>query len=243
MNLLLLDSEQSESGAIFKINGRRMLHLLNIKKVKANDKLLAGRVGKDLGIFHILEINSDCIKGEYSIESNPSISLEIEIFLSYQRPQTMKKILFLAGAIGISKIYMFPLVKTEKSYIQSSLWRDEKWLEELYLGMEQGKNIFLPKVFHYEKLHSITSYFDKENFYYLDPQGIWMNEGIQFPITNQIIQFILGPEGGMTDKDMDFFKKNGAKPIKLSKNILRTEHALTFMLAQLEILQEIKNEF
>jgi RsmE family RNA methyltransferase len=70
-----------------------------------------------------------------------------------------------------------------------------------------------------------------------------MNEGIQFPIPNQIIQFILGPEGGMTVKDMEFFKKNGAKPIKLSKNILRTEHALTYMLAQLEILQEIKNEF
>jgi 16S rRNA U1498 N3-methylase RsmE len=136
-----------------------MFHLLTIKKVRVSDKLFAGRVGVNLGIFHILEINSEYIRGEYSIESTPSISLKLEIFLSYQRPQTMKKILFLAGAIGISKIYMFPLVKTEKSYIQSSLWKEEKWLEELYLGMEQGKNIFLPKVFHFEKLNSLHSCF------------------------------------------------------------------------------------
>jgi len=217
-----------------------MFHLLTIKKVRVSDKLFAGRVGKDLGIFHILEINSEYIRGEYSIESTPSISLKLEIFLSYQRPQTMKKILFLAGAIGISKIYMFPLVKTEKSYIQSSLWKEEKWLEELYLGMEQGKNIFLPKVFHFENLNSVTPHFIEDNLYCLDPQGVWINDGMQFPISNLILQFILGPEGGMTDKDMEFFKKNGAKPIKLSKNILRTEHALTYMLAQLEILQEIK---
>jgi 16S rRNA (uracil1498-N3)-methyltransferase len=240
MNLLLLDSEQCESDTIYKVSGRRMFHLLTIKKVRVRDKLFAGRVGKDLGIFHILEINSEYIRGEYLIESTPSISLKLEIFLSYQRPQTMKKILFLAGAIGISIIYLFPLVKTEKSYTQSSLWKDEKWLEELYLGMEQGKNIFLPKVFHFEKLNSITPYFVKDNLYSLDPQGVWIKDGMQFPISNQILQFILGPEGGMTDKDMEFFKKNGAKPIKLSKNILRTEHALTYMLAQLEILQEIK---
>ena len=240
MNLLLLDSEQCESDTIYKVSGRRMFHLLTIKKVRVSDKLFAGRVGKDLGIFHILEINSEYIRGEYSIESTPSISLKLEIFLSYQRPQTMKKILFLAGAIGISKIYMFPLVKTEKSYIQSSLWKEEKWLEELYLGMEQGKNIFLPKVFHFENLNSVTPHFIEDNLYCLDPQGVWINDGMQFPISNLILQFILGPEGGMTDKDMEFFKKNGAKPIKLSKNILRTEHALTYMLAQLEILQEIK---
>ena len=70
-----------------------MFHLLTIKKVRVRDKLFAGRVGKDLGIFQILEINSEYIRGEYLIESTPSISLKLEIFLSYQRPQTMKKIL------------------------------------------------------------------------------------------------------------------------------------------------------
>jgi len=240
MNLLLLESEQSETGNIYTVNGRRMFHLLCIKKVRVGDKLFAGRVGKDLGIFHIQEINLDCIKGEYLVDSYPSISLNLEIFLSYQRPQTMKKILFLAGTMGISKIYMFPLVKTEKSYIQSSLWKEGKWLEELYLGMEQGKNIFLPEIFHKEKISSITPHLLENNLYCLDPQGVWMNEGVQVPISNQILQFILGPEGGMTDIDMEFFKKNGAKSIKLSKNILRTEHALSYMLAQLEILQEIK---
>jgi 16S rRNA (uracil1498-N3)-methyltransferase len=240
MNLLLLESKNCEKENIYTVIGRRMLHLLSIKKVRIGDKLIAGRLGIDLGIFHIQEIKPDCIRGVYSVESKPLISIKLEIFLSYQRPQTMKKILFLAGAIGISKIYLFPLVKTEKSYIQSSLWKQEKWLEELYLGMEQGKNIFLPEICHKEKLHSITPHFVQNNLYCLDPQGCWMNESMQFPVSNQILQFILGPEGGMTDKDMEFFIKNGAKPIKLSKNILRTEHALTYMLAQLEILQEIR---
>jgi 16S rRNA (uracil1498-N3)-methyltransferase len=240
MNLLILDSEQIDSDPIYRVRGRKMNHLLTIKKVKVSDRLHAGRIGKDLGTFQILEITPEFIKGDYSVEFQPSNSEKIEIFLSYQRPQTMKKILFLAGVIGISKIYMFPLVKTEKSYIQSSLWKEENWLEELYLGMEQGKNIFLPKIIHYEKLNSIPSHFVEEHLYCLDPKGVWMNECMQLPISTEIIQFILGPEGGMTDKDMEFFKQHGAKPIKLSKYILRTEHALSYMLAQLEILQEIK---
>ncbi len=240
MNLLLLRPEQEEPSGFYCVKDRISEHLQSIKKVKIGDLLEAGRMEEDRGEFQVLEIHPSLIRGIYKPRSIPDKNLKIDLFLSYQRPQTMKKILFIAGCVGISRIFLFPLLKTEKSYIQSNLWKEDRWLQEIYLGMEQGKNIYSPQLIWMESRRYVVPYFQKEHLFVLDPRGNWMEPFSHMEDLSPSLQFILGPEGGLTEDDLEFFQLQGAKIRKVSDHILRSEHAMIYLLAQIEIMKEIK---
>lgn len=240
MNLLLLKPDQLETSGFYCLKGRVLEHLQTIKKVKIGNILEAGRMGEDRGEFLVIESNLNLIRGTYKPKFKPYKNQEITLFLSYQRPQTMKKILFFAGCVGISKIFLFPLLKTEKSYIQSNLWKEGRWLEETYLGMEQGKNIYMPSISWVDTKKNLVPYFQKNHLFVLDPKGDWMEP---LPLKDELpppLQFILGPEGGLTEDDLEFFQMQGAKIHKVSDHILRSEHALIYLMAQIERMKEIK---
>jgi 16S rRNA (uracil1498-N3)-methyltransferase len=240
MNLLLLRPEQYENSGFYCLKDKVLEHLQIIKKVRVGDVLEAGRLDQDMGEFQILEEQSNYFRGIYKPIFKPQKTQNIDIFLSYQRPQTMKKILFLAGTVGIARIFLFPLNKTEKSYIQSNLWKDGKWVQELYLGMEQGKNIYLPRLEQMDNRKKIIPFFQKNHLYVLDPKGDWLQAFSEKDELPPSLQFILGPEGGLTEEDLDFFFLWGAKSRKVSNHILRSEHALAYLMAQTEIIKEIK---
>jgi 16S rRNA (uracil1498-N3)-methyltransferase len=239
MNLLLLRDDELLQTSIYKIKERKKNHLLSIKKVTIGSILSSARINLDLGDFKILEIRDDSIIGEYCpketiSKKNPSI----ELFISYQRPQTMKKIFQIIGTMEILKVNIFPLEKSEKSYESSSIWKNNSWKEEIELGMEQGKNIFYPEVLFFKNKYELRGKIQPKISLLLDPNGIQMKEAYTNLLLTNSIQLIIGPEGGLNENDTSFFLDLGAIKTKISNSILRTEQALTFVMGQIEILKE-----
>jgi RsmE family RNA methyltransferase len=52
------------------------------------------------------------------------------------------------------------------------------------------------------------------------------------------VQLILGPEGGLNERDINYFITLGAIKTKISESILRTEQALAFVIGQIELIKE-----
>ena len=70
---------------------------------------------------------------------------------------------------------------------------------------------------------------DFENFFYLDPEGEWLDK-IEFKNPKGLSAVFIGPEGGFSKKEKEVFDSNGFKKIKIANNILRCETAgITFM--------------
>ncbi|MCX6383625.1 MAG: RsmE family RNA methyltransferase [Actinobacteria bacterium] len=53
------------------------------------------------------------------------------------------------------------------------------------------------------------------------------------------VGFIIGPEGGFEEKEVEFLTKNGAVPISLGSNILKAETAAIFMSSIIKYILEI----
>ena len=58
-------------------------------------------------------------------------------------------------------------------------------------------------------------------------------------VDNLKIAVVIGPEGGIDEKEINVFKENGAKIITLGKRILRTETVALNVLSN--IMYELEN--
>jgi RsmE family RNA methyltransferase len=151
----------------------------------------------------------------------------------------MKKILEHGTTYGVHRFHFYKATLSEKSYLDSKIFEAASIEEHTKLGLSQSTI--------YAKIPSVTTYkynpaknfeSDSQNFI-LDLNGkeTFMEQKINFDLP---IALSVGPERGFTREDINHFTNAGFKSIKISKTVLRVEHAIYSALAQLEL---IKNDF
>lgn len=249
MNLLICKEEWRIAGSDrFRINDPiKIKHISEILKKRIGDRLKAGIVNQSLGQWLIEESNSDEIVGTYKPILKPKRRFpEVQLLLAVNRPPTVRKILELAGTWGVAEIRFFLSKNSRKDYLTSPVWKSEEIEKELWEGMEQGKNIFLPKV-HLDfqnRIETILLETEKSgnfNFrFLLDRKGKSIvrifeeSKNRNFEYSNFRILVAIGPESGFVKKEADLFKEHGLESITVSSRVLRTETAVAFLLSRLE---------
>ncbi|TGM60023.1 RsmE family RNA methyltransferase [Leptospira adleri] len=249
MNLLICKEEwRIANSNRFRITDPiRIKHISEILKKRIGDRIKAGIVNQSLGQWLIEESNSHEIVGTYKPILKPKRRFpEVRILLAVNRPPTVRKILELSGTWGVSEIRFFLSKNSRKDYLTSPVWKSEEMEKELWEGMEQGKNIFLPKV-HLDfqnRPETIPLETEKNgNFpfrFLLDRKGksivrIFENrKNKNFEYSNFGILAAIGPESGFVKKEVELFQKHGFENVTVSSRVLRTETAVAFLLSRLE---------
>ncbi|PJZ26235.1 16S rRNA methyltransferase [Leptospira hartskeerlii] len=246
MNYLILDPSQKTNSGEFKISNKdRITHILKVLQKKESDKIKAGLINESLGIFKILKISPEEISGSYTSIIRPKRrSPVINLIVSVQRPPTIEKILELVGVWGTYSIEFRLSTLSRTEYLTSPVWKEENMKEKLILGMEQGGNVFLPRVelgfvppgkkTSFEKKQSVSEIVDPSSrkFFYLDKKGKSIQEIL--PLGEKEYSILVGPEPGWTKAELETFRKSNIPGIRLSSSVLRSEQAVSFFLSQWE---------
>ncbi|PJZ58405.1 16S rRNA (uracil(1498)-N(3))-methyltransferase [Leptospira barantonii] len=254
MNLLVCKEEWRISNSNrFSINDpRKIEHICKILNKGEGARLKAGLIDRSLGRFVIEEILPDRILGTYKPILKPKPRFpEVHILLAINRPPTVRKILQLAGTWGVTSIVFLISKNSRKEYLTSPVWKKNEIESELIEGMEQGKNIFLPKVsfdFVNRPETILQEKLKETDFVFrliLDRKGQTLPQIVEdskshsssgiFSKENPVrILVAIGPESGFVRSEIDFWKRNGFTDLNLSTQVLRTETAVAFLLARLE---------
>ncbi|PKA15156.1 RsmE family RNA methyltransferase [Leptospira haakeii] len=247
MNYLILDPSQKTNSGEFKIiNQDKIIHILKVLQKKEGNKIKAGLLNESLGIFKIRNISPQEVLGSYTPIIKPKRrSPGINLIVSVQRPPTVEKILELAGVWGVQSLEFRLATLSRTEYLTSPVWKEENIKEKLILGMEQGGNVFLPKLelgfvppgkkTSFEKKQSISEIVSSSRkFFYLDKKGKFIQEIL--PLDEKEYFILLGPEPGWTKTELEVFRKSNIPGIRLSSSVLRSEQAVSFFLSQWEKL-------
>ncbi|TGM98701.1 RsmE family RNA methyltransferase [Leptospira dzoumogneensis] len=245
MNYLILDPSQKTNSGEFKISNQdRIVHILKVLQKKEGDKIKSGLLNDSLGIFKILKITPQEILGSYTPIIKPKRrSPGINLIVSVQRPPTVEKILELAGVWGVQSLEFRLATLSRTEYLTSPVWKEENIKEKLILGMEQGGNVFLPKLdlgfvppgknIPFEKKQSISERVSSpQTFLYLDKKGKFIQEFL--PLEEKEYSILVGPEPGWTKTELEIFRKYNIPGVRLSSSVLRSEQAVSFFLSQWE---------
>ncbi|MEF3245650.1 MAG: RNA methyltransferase, partial [Caldisericaceae bacterium] len=134
----------------------------------------------------------------------------------------------------VKKIYLF---KSERSNIDIK----EKYLERLseiaINTAEQSEVCFVPQISYFENLENLP----KEiitNSILLHPKGENTLINLQQIVSiNQPVRFFIGPEGGFSNVELNYFKEQGIHFVKLTSGIVRSQFAgVVAVLTALELM-------
>ena len=206
-------------------------HIIKVSRNKTGSKI--GLILKNRGRGHgkIISIEKDKIFVKINNwEKVTKNSTNISIVISPINPNSMKEIFKHGTELGVHRFYIASWGNS--SFIKFNRPKFEKII---YESCKQSGNPHIPEIIE-------TDYKEiafEKGFYLCYKKD--MNNNNILPDRGENLLFV-GPEGGWTEKELEWFGERKMTNIKIGNNILRTETAAIAGLGLLIFNNKIKNE-
>lgn len=235
MNLLLLREDDVEKNNVVTLNDYRAEHIRSVLKLCIGDLLSLGRINGQVGKGEIVAINSDSIRISNIQLTQPSPpQLNVDVILALPRPRMLQRSLQTMATMGVKRIHLIHSERVEKSFWQTPLLKTAAIRDQLLLGLEQAKATQMPEVLEYKCWRDVKDC--------LLPSLKGVSQKIiahpgNYPQAAHLhpkpTALAIGPEGGFTEKEVNYFIENNFSPVQLGQRILRVETAVPVLLAKL----------
>lgn len=186
------------------------VELINGKGILA--KASVDKIGKKSAQLTLLDI-----------QEAPAPSFSLILAQAIPRSARLDFILEKGTELGMTEIWLFPSITSEKKAF--TLHQLERMNGVMISAIKQCGSLHLPtlKIFNSLQQLSISpkcSFFGDTNPFAESFEHAWKKN----PPVKQAI-FIVGPESGFKEEEIEALKKSGAAGVKLHSNILRTDTA------------------
>jgi 16S rRNA (uracil1498-N3)-methyltransferase len=213
------------------LNDSDFHHIYKVMRMKNNDQI---EVVYDKKVYLCnLENNYGVIIKE--IESN-YINKEINLVIPVLKEVKMDLIIQKATELGVSNIYV---IKTERSIVKVDLKEDKKisrWQTIAKEASEQSKRIDIPKIIGVLNIKDLKEIDGIKLVCSTKERVKTMKNLLHNNFIYDKITIVVGPEGGLSDKEESLLNDLGFLSISLGKLIMRVETVPIYILSILNFM-------
>ena len=226
-----LISKNSIKENIIEVSDKELLsHLVQSLRVKKGEKVKFIDDDENVYLTEIKEVSKNYINSEILSyqKSERKLNFNLCVLISVLKPDAMHLTIENAVQMGAKEIYT---VYSDNSAVkkESVLKKAEKWQK---IGMEsfkQCERADIPHVFDILSFGEVFSKFKKENII------VFAEKHDEYSVKdacgklnkNEKILTVFGPEGGFSEKEFEYFKRENLKLTTLGKLILKAPNAVT----------------
>jgi 16S rRNA (uracil1498-N3)-methyltransferase len=233
MNLLIL--EAGEVGQVIPRGDRRYEHVKKILKKVPGDKVAAGLADGAIGTALVRELDASGLVLDFEAFEGPAgvppELAQLRLVLGFPRPIQATRLLKELTTLGLREIRITGTELGEKSYAQSTVFKDGDFRRSLIEGAEQSGNPRLPLVSTYWSVRRCLDALppDAGTRLLLHPYAqadrlgaVAFERGaaLKLPVT-----LAVGSERGWTDAELAAFEAAGFASASMGSRILKTETA------------------
>jgi len=243
MSRFYVPQPRIEKGML-KIEGDEVKHIRKVLRLKAGDEIIVfDGLGKEFEGAIVEEgLSSVVIKIQNIFSSKRDSPLEVTLAQSLLKGEKMDYLIQKATELGVKEIIPFfssrsvPLLEKSKK-----LKRHHRWERIAIEASKQCGREVVPKIESLQDYSDMlqTASPDTLRLILWEKEGIKLKEILERLKEKKKIFFIIGPEGGFSQLEVDEAKKTGFIPVTLGRRILRAE---TASLCFLSILQYEKGD-
>lgn len=237
MNLMLIPDAADQ--LVLKKGDPRIAHICGVLGMKEGDRFDVGAVNGPRGKASIVSVGEQGMELKLTWGALPRKPLGVSLIVGLSRPQTMRKVLREAPALGIAEIHVSKCQRGEPAYAASSLWTSSEWSELLHLGTEQAFSTFVPKLTHQESLADALDAVSGADVVALDNYEATVPLAKWKP-SERKTALCIGPERGWHGPERDELRSHGCVLAHLGPRVLRTE---TAMIAGVSLLAALRGEW
>jgi RsmE family RNA methyltransferase len=228
VNLILF--EPAELGTPLPLSDPRALHLLRVLRRAPGDRFDAGLVDGPRGRGVVDSVGPAGLAFRFEPAAEPAPADPLHLLLALPRPQTARKILGEATALGVASLRFFPAEKGEPGYAASTLWKTNEWRRHLREGAAQAFDTRIPAVIHAAGLAAALAGL---------PAGCarvaldnYEAAGRRAPAAaTRPLVLAFGPERGWSAAERALLRSAGFSLAHLGPRVLRTETAVVAAVA------------
>lgn len=251
MNLLIYSLDDLDDDGTLAVTGDRARHIREVLGVHEGSVIRAGALGGGAGEATVTALPPDgSVRLRPGPRGDPSPSAGVQLLVSLPRPQSLKKVLQLAGTFAVDRVVFCGGFRVEKSYFHSPVLNEARIRDELILGLEQGGSTWLPEVLVRERHRDLfeeplhTLLFSPPGARFVahpsaDSRSFADRAHLELLASNRFVTIAIGPEGGFGRKELESFSANGFRLLSLGSRLLRVEHAVCAALAQLDLARQL----
>lgn len=226
MNLMLL--EDAPERLCLPFADARAKHVRDVLRMRVGDRFDVGAVNGPRGKALIVADGQGGMELSLEWGEEPRLALPLSLVIGLSRPQTMRKILREAPALGIAQLHIPRCARTEASYADSSLWSSGEWREQLLLGTEQAFTTRLPALQRHDSFAAAMDAVDGaaerialDNYEATLPFAEWRPS-----CKGAHTVLCIGPERGWNGEERELLRARGFALAHLGPLVLRTETAM-----------------
>jgi 16S rRNA (uracil1498-N3)-methyltransferase len=228
VNLILFDP--AETGRPLPLADRRAVHILEVLRRKEGDTFDVGLVEGPRGKGKLARRGEDALEIEFTWGQMPTPLDPVVLILGLPRPQSARKVLQEATAVGVAQIQFVTTEKGDPSYGQSTLWTSGEWRRHVVAGAEQAFDTRLPEITHGRSLAETVVLLAREG-----SRLALDNYEAEAPLSSCAattpVTLAIGPERGWSARERELLREHGFVFAHLGPRVLRIETALIAALA------------
>lgn len=240
MSKFFVKQNQIENNFI-KVIGEDVNHITNVLRMRKNDEIqLCNQDTGENYLATITNIFKDCVECEIKekIEKTTESNVHITLFQGIPKFEKMELIIQKCTEIGVKNIVPVMMERTVvKLDDKVATKKLERWQKIAEIASKQSMRDCIPNVENIIKIKEIdTSKFDIVLVAYENEEhNMLKTELNKLKITGREynIAIVVGPEGGISGKEINILKEKNAVFVSLGKRILRTETAGLVMLGNI----------
>lgn len=229
---------ENKTNNLIKINdNENYRHIAKALRARVGEKLLLLDENRIQYETVISEINSNEIICEIKDSYQSQRDLDFDLYLAQSplRSDAQLTIMEKATELGVRGVY--PVITDNCALAKSVLdKKHEKWQKVMFEASKQCERAVVPTCFEPTTLEKVLALnFDKILVLAERSTEISMKDYLtQNPIKkSEKILVIIGPEGGFSQKEFEFFKQKGLPLISLGDLILKAETAVIVTLGNI----------
>ena len=237
MNLILFNSAETERP--LPRSDPRAIHVLDVLRRCEGDVFDAGLVDGPRGKATVVAIGAEALTLSFAWGAPPPPLDPITLIVGLPRPQTARKILQEATALGVTAMHFVATEKSEASYAHSTLWSSGEWRRHLIAGAEQAFDTRLPQITWSRSLAEVVAALPTaatrlalDHYEAASPlSGCHLIDDNRIAAAAADAVLAFGPERGWSARDRAFLRASGFALAHLGTRVLRTETAVVVAVA------------
>ena len=230
------------------IIGEDVNHIINVLRLRGKENIqVCNENTSENYICEILDYSKDYVTCKIIEKLNKSVESNVKLDIYQGLPKTDKMELIIQKTVEIGVKKVIP-VQMERCIVKiedkDKIKKIDRWQKIAEVAAKQSKRDIIPKIEDIKSLDYVCNNIKEYDCFlvaYEDEKNIKLKQILKdIPKKKKLkIGVLIGPEGGITLKEIEKLEQNNAKIVSLGSRILRTETAP--IVASSIILYELEN--